>query len=684
MLLDAYIRVSRVGGRAGERFISPAVQREQIEAWIRARGARLGEVFEELDQSGARRDRPLLIEAIARVEAGESAGIVVAKLDRFGRSLLDGLRAIQQIEAAGGIIVSVGDGLDPSTATGRLILQLLFSIAEWELERVRSNWEEAKARAIERGVYVGREPFGYRRDAAGRLRIDPRQGPIVREIFARRAAGESYQVIAHAIQRHGLRTSRGGPLDHAFVWKIVHNPAYRGEARHGPHRNPHAHPPLVDATLWQSCQSQPRPQGKKRSELLLAGMIRCAGCGRKMKAKVPNNVQRVRHHTYKCANGFGDCQAPAYARGDELDPLLEQFVFVRCSKAPGDTGGRRLAKREAALADAEAELAAYRDEPLLLSTLGPTSFAEGLAARQRQLEQRLAEMASARRAHRPPPLDVAALEASWPELSLDERRGAVCRLLDCVLIERGSGPLAERVWIFRQGRGAARGRAFGAAFSFDPRQAERAAPLRRIGASRLERELRAFTADHREWPTYLEFARAGKARLYAQAMDCGGLHFWAAKLDLRAPQNFVRWTPEAVESALRLFLAGRETWASKEEFEAAGLMPLYYAADKHGGFAHWAERFGLYYRKGHRYLWPPARMERELRRLAKGGSFPTCAQMREAGLNSLYLAVRREGGAAKWADRLGLTLEPQRKPRPPASTESALNARSSPASRPSA
>jgi hypothetical protein len=49
-----------VRGRDGERFISPAVQREQIEGWIALRGARLGEVFEELDESGARADRPLL------------------------------------------------------------------------------------------------------------------------------------------------------------------------------------------------------------------------------------------------------------------------------------------------------------------------------------------------------------------------------------------------------------------------------------------------------------------------------------------------------------------------------------------------------------------------------------------------------------------------------------------------
>ncbi len=97
MLIDGYVRVSRIGGRSGERFISPTYQRQQIEGWARLHGALIGQVFEELDESGGRADRPLLKEAVARVESGESNGIVVAKLDRFGRSLTHGLAAIERI-----------------------------------------------------------------------------------------------------------------------------------------------------------------------------------------------------------------------------------------------------------------------------------------------------------------------------------------------------------------------------------------------------------------------------------------------------------------------------------------------------------------------------------------------------------------------------------------------------------
>ena len=192
MLVDGYIRVSQVAGRSGERFISPAVQREQIECWVKGRGYLLGEVFEELDESGARADRPLLERAVGRVERGESGGIVVSRIDRFGRSLVGGLAAIERVRNAGGLFASVQDGLDLSTDTGRLVLRIMLSMGEWELDRVRASWAAAGARAIARGLCPGPAPFGYRRRANGRLTPDPATAFAVSVIFRRRARGDTF------------------------------------------------------------------------------------------------------------------------------------------------------------------------------------------------------------------------------------------------------------------------------------------------------------------------------------------------------------------------------------------------------------------------------------------------------------------------------------------------------------
>src|SRR5262245_23979100 len=113
--LDAYVRVSQVRGRTGGSFLSPAVQRERTDAWAVAHGHRIARVHEELDVSGGTIDRPKLNALMARIEAGETGGVVVFKLDRFGRTLIDSLSLIERIKQAGGTFASVSDGFDLST-----------------------------------------------------------------------------------------------------------------------------------------------------------------------------------------------------------------------------------------------------------------------------------------------------------------------------------------------------------------------------------------------------------------------------------------------------------------------------------------------------------------------------------------------------------------------------------------
>jgi site-specific DNA recombinase len=90
--MDGYIRVSRVGGRSGDSFISPRVQRDAISRWAAAHGLTMDVWHEDLDQSGGKMTRPAFDELLARIESHETDGVVVAKPDRFGRSLVGRLR----------------------------------------------------------------------------------------------------------------------------------------------------------------------------------------------------------------------------------------------------------------------------------------------------------------------------------------------------------------------------------------------------------------------------------------------------------------------------------------------------------------------------------------------------------------------------------------------------------------
>src|SRR5438105_3106203 len=145
---DAYIRVSRRGGREGESFISPEVQRQRIESWAGANGVEIVRWWEELDQSGAKRNRPMFQEALARCERGETGGIVVAKLDRFARSAVDALESIKRLNGAGARLVSVEDNFDGSTPIGRFAIGILTLIAELELARIKEHWFSAISAAV--------------------------------------------------------------------------------------------------------------------------------------------------------------------------------------------------------------------------------------------------------------------------------------------------------------------------------------------------------------------------------------------------------------------------------------------------------------------------------------------------------------------------------------------------------
>jgi DNA invertase Pin-like site-specific DNA recombinase len=662
LLLDGYIRVSQVAGREGESFISPGVQREQIEGWARAHGATLAHVYEELDESGARGDRPLLMAALARVEAGESGGVVVAKLDRFGRSVIDGLSAIRRIEQAGGTFVSVQDGFDLGTPTGRLVLQVLLSIGEWELGRVRANWDVARGRAIKRGAYVGRHPIGYLRDQSGRLQIDPEKAPIVREIFSRRSDGEACGEIAAALNKAGARTRRDFPFSAGGVHKILSNPAYYGEARHGAHRMPDAHEPLVDRATWQRCQHTPRPRNKD-SYSLLAGLVRCASCGRMTSS---NRIESAsaRFHIYRCNDKQKLCSARGHARGDELDPLVEEFVFRYC-RGPGPSVRQAIEERESALAAAEEELAAYRDQPSMLEALGAAAFARELGKRRLLLEEKLVDLARARQRHANP-IDVEELERDWQKLTLQERREALEQLIDCVIVEPGSAPLRERAWVFRAGRapiGLVGGRLALSAHTLSE-DGERLRRHRRWSQKRIERELREFLAERTVWPFYREFSEAGRARLWAQVMRCGSPYLWGDRLGVEVPAGYVRWNRERVGDALRPFLARREHWPRASEFVEAGMSAVYNAAKYHGGFRYWGEQIGLEYGRVRRTEWPQRRIANELKRFTAGrGDFPGKSEFHEAGRRSLYDAICTYGGTAHWAAQLGLSTSSARQRR---------------------
>jgi DNA invertase Pin-like site-specific DNA recombinase len=676
VIIDGYVRVSKVGGRGGDRFIATAVQREQIRRWADAHGALVAHVFEELDQSGARADRPLLEHAIARVERGESEGIVVAYLSRFGRSVLDGLQAIKRITDAGGTFVSVLDGLDFSTDSGRMVLRFMFSVAEWELDRTRAGWAIATRRAVERGVSPAPAPFGYRRRASGRLAPDPVQGPIVAELFRLRANGVPVTALRAHLADMRIRSPHGDPLwNPTTLRRLLRRRTYLGEVRHGDAMTAEAHPALIDMDTWRRAQ---RPITRRaptsgRPEPLLSGLLRCGSCQRLLSTSFRNpglsNAQVIYGCGYRDPHTPRPCAAPATARDwvieCHVESLFWQALARRARPAPPDR--QRL---EEEVARRERELERYRDNPHLPTTLTDERFAAGLSIRLRRLESAERDLSQALVSCAAKKRTSGELRALWPTLSTDDKRAAMAEVIDCVFIGNGRAPIGARAHVCLRGTAPrdlpGRTNAW-TPRPFNPGRSRRAQAdvSARWSHARVRQELERLCAGRERWPSFGEFQAAGAAALYAQVELHGGQRSWASLL--RVP--FVACAPEVwsdgrIRAELQDFLEGETSWPTAGEFKSAGHDDLREAARAAGGFRRWADELGVSLATARRETqpWTYERMRTELEQFTRGRrDWPPRPEFAEAGLIPLYDAIRRRDARERLASDLGLRLPPGRR-----------------------
>jgi Recombinase len=140
-------------------------------------------------------------------------------------------------------------------------MRIMLAMGEWQLDRIRSSWDAARERAVERGVHCSpKAPTGYRRGPSGRLVIDGDDGPMISELFRRRAEGEATMSLCRRLEKRGVRTPYGNTAWSATsVRHILANRVYLGEARSGAFVKPGARAPTAPASAPPSGPSS-RPR----------------------------------------------------------------------------------------------------------------------------------------------------------------------------------------------------------------------------------------------------------------------------------------------------------------------------------------------------------------------------------------------------------------------------------------
>jgi site-specific DNA recombinase len=438
--VDGYVRVSKVAGRWGPSFISPQIQREQIERWAAFKNAELLEIHVDLDESGGHVERPGLQLALERVESGLSEGIVVAKLDRFARSLTGALETIRRLDEADAAFVSVAEGLDPTTPAGKMMMRLMLVMAEFELDRMRESWDESRRRAVDRGIHVaGRLPIGYLRSDDGTLVADPRVAARLATCFRMRAERRPWAEVVDYVKVSG----GGRPGDPAWTYRclslLMKNRVYIGEARSGEYRLPGAHEPLVDPGIFElvglARTATAQPSGRAA---LLAGLLRCSGCGKSMTSASEKRRSGEPRPRYACRGRCvgGRCPLPASIRGAEIEELLERAFFDLYVSSPVRRRASASSRSRAADALLQAETALAEFDWSHPKGTGDEGCRTALLEEIDAARSRAADLARSTLIDSP-----ARLRWRWPRLTVSERRRLIGLVIDAVLVrpDRGRG-----------------------------------------------------------------------------------------------------------------------------------------------------------------------------------------------------------------------------------------------------
>ncbi len=209
-----YVRVSTE--QQADAGISLDAQRAKLSAYALATDLELVDVVEDAGVSAKSLDRPGLRRALGMLDSGAARGLLVVKLDRLTRSVRDLGELVEHYFAEKFSLLSVSDSIDTRTAAGRLVLNVLTSVAQWEREATGERTRDALRHLQGEGVRLGAAGLGWKRsdarDETGRLSIDDveEERATVQRIIALRATGMSLRDIAHALAGEGRRTKRGG------------------------------------------------------------------------------------------------------------------------------------------------------------------------------------------------------------------------------------------------------------------------------------------------------------------------------------------------------------------------------------------------------------------------------------------------------------------------------------------
>jgi DNA invertase Pin-like site-specific DNA recombinase len=215
--------------------------------------------------SGATLERPALKRLLADIEAHRVDVVVVYKIDRLSRALMDFAKLVEVFDRNNVTFVSVTQSFNTTTSMGRLTLNILLSFAQFEREVIGERIRDKFAASRKKGMWMGGfVPLGY--DIKDRkLVVNEAQAATVRMIFERFIKIGSATELVRRLRTEGVRGKQGKLVDKGYVYKLLNNRVYIGEAVHKGTAYPGEHQAIIDRTLWDRVHSVLRESPRKRA-----------------------------------------------------------------------------------------------------------------------------------------------------------------------------------------------------------------------------------------------------------------------------------------------------------------------------------------------------------------------------------------------------------------------------------
>ncbi|ACY13231.1 recombinase family protein [Haliangium ochraceum] len=405
-------------------------QREAGEIFVQSQAHQgwelLPEHYDDGGFTGGNMERPALQRLLADIEADKIDCVVVYKVDRLSRSLLDFARMIQAFEKQGVSFVSTTQQFNTATPIGRLTLHLLLSFAQFEREMISERTRDKMAAARRRGKWVGGPPvLGYAIDRdLRRLEVVPEEAEQVRAFFGMYLRMRSVGAVTRQADAFGWRKKRyqtragkwvgGGRLDENAVHRVLRNRTYTGCVVYKGEVHAGEHDAIVGDEIFAQVQAildtkrcGRGPRRQRNFAYILQGVLFCA-CGSRMTTVNGTGRSGTVYRYYRClaqtkrpTNGCSHPRVPAA----EIEPVIVEKLRELCNDAAvSDEVARRLRggkeQSSQALTNERAVVQSYLDE---LNTearelLGFARASEGKASRA--VSERLSEIELQRDAER--------------------------------------------------------------------------------------------------------------------------------------------------------------------------------------------------------------------------------------------------------------------------------------------